>query len=69
MINKVIDIADSWLALLNPTDAEKIEAKRRKEICNACSHKTMLDICGHCGCPLASKVYSKLSLCPLGKWE
>tara|TARA_B110000211_G_scaffold203780_1_gene236796 strand:+ start:240 stop:458 length:219 start_codon:yes stop_codon:yes gene_type:complete len=42
--------------------------KARRTICNACPHKSALDRCGKCGCPLAAKTRSLTTNCPVGNW-
>ena len=36
-------------------------------ICNSCEFKQG-DICGNCGCLLASRMYYKDTNCPINKW-
>lgn len=50
-------------------------AIRRGAICKDCEHlnhfirsKRWGMKCGKCGCPIAMKVYSPTTRCPMGKW-
>jgi hypothetical protein len=40
----------------------------RLSICDACPEKTVLGVCGNCGCVLKFKVKYVQSSCPLEKW-
>tara|TARA_R110002049_G_scaffold85285_1_gene216869 strand:+ start:932 stop:1174 length:243 start_codon:yes stop_codon:yes gene_type:complete len=62
------NLVKSKLGLSSDSD-EKI-FKARRAICNACEHKSALDRCLVCGCPLAAKTRSlnPLSACPNNHW-
>jgi glutamate racemase len=50
----------------------KIEREERLDICKGCEHykliKNVIEVCGTCNCPLATKTALVLSKCPLNKW-
>lgn len=49
--------------------AEKDEATRRYELCNACPHfRTMTKTCAQCGCFMPAKTKLLQSSCPIGVW-
>lgn len=62
------NLIKSKLGLSSQLD-EAIFTARRK-ICDACEHRTKLDRCGKCGCPLGAKTRSldPASKCPEGHW-
>lgn len=66
IVNGYSNLVKSKLGLSSEKD-EKIFTARR-EICNACPEKTILDKCGLCGCPLSAKTRSLVSNCPDKKW-
>ncbi len=67
---KIVDgysnLVKSKLGLSSEKDEEIFEARRT--ICNACEHKSALDRCLKCGCPLAAKTRSLIDKCPEGHW-
>ena len=71
--DKAKEIASGYKNLLksklgiSSVEDEKIFSARRN-ICNACQHRSDLDRCLMCGCPLAAKTRSLISNCPIGNW-
>lgn len=68
----VVDIARSWFNVVKHTPEQLAQATERLVICDGCDQKQIrplveILVCGACGCPLKSKVYSQRG-CPLGKW-
>lgn len=76
-MNKLLEIASSWISAANPTPEEKERAEKRVSTCNGCEENKLSEVldyhyCGKCGCPLKKKIFSPLpgsEACPLGKWE
>lgn len=64
----VKDIAESWGRALLPTFEQEEESNRRQAICDTCEHRSRLNMCKLCGCPLKGKTYSSFP-CELGKWD
>ena len=72
-----IDIINSWITSLNPTEMEAELAKERLSICLRCGfrkeiikNKQWSAVCGGCGCPLEKKIFTnQYGSCPLHKWE
>ena len=60
------NLVKSKLGLSSEKDEKIFEARRT--ICNACPHKSALDRCLVCGCPLAAKTRSLISNCPKENW-
>ena len=62
------NLLKSKVGLSSEEDKKIFGAKR--EICNACEHRTEEDVCELCGCPLEAKTKSKNknSKCPKGYW-
>lgn len=53
--------------------AEPTLAQKRIAICRQCPSRMVLpvvktEVCGRCGCPLASKTKFTRATCPLNKW-
>jgi hypothetical protein len=55
--------------------AEPTLAQQRMAICKQCPERrpfgvppVAIEICGRCGCPLASKTKFPRATCPLAKW-
>ena len=75
-MNKLLEIAKSWIAAENPTEEQKDIAEKRIAMCNSCEYSRynkVLDYhyCGECGCPLSKKVFSPLpgqEACGVKKW-
>lgn len=71
--NKAKEIANGYGNLLksklglSSEEDEKVFSARRK-ICDACEHKSALDRCLKCGCPLSAKTRSLITNCPEGNW-
>jgi len=75
MINKALKIADGWKNVVKSklgVSSEQDEKifKARREICDACVHKSKMDRCLKCGCPLVAKTRSlrEDNECPIGLW-
>lgn len=71
-MNKIKEIAASWITSINPTQEEEARAKKRVEVCKSCEFKTetvLGDLCSICYCPLKGKIYSPENSCPKGKWK
>ncbi len=76
-MNKLLEIASSWISAANPTPEEKEKAEKRISICDSCEENRVSEVlqyhyCGKCGCPLKKKIFSPLpgkEACPLEKWE
>lgn len=74
-MNKLVEIAKSWIIAANPNDEQKRIAKDRISICDICDERKYqemikLHYCGKCGCPLEGKIFSPLAnACPLKKWK
>ena len=66
IVNGYTNLIKSKLGVSDEKDEEIFNARR--EICNACPHKTNMDRCGKCGCPLAAKTRSLITKCPDGNW-
>lgn len=71
--NKALEIASGYgnllkssLGLSSEQDMKVFNARRK--ICNGCIHRTTMDRCAKCGCPLIAKTKSKLSQCPIKLW-
>ena len=73
-MNKFLEIAQSWITALNPSEEKQKIADQRIAVCNTCDFKKHNDIgdfyyCGSCGCPLKGKVYSPVEKsCPEKLW-
>lgn len=71
------DIVSSWKTKINPTEIEVNLAQERINICSGCEFKKLFfskkewsSICGKCGCPINTKIFSKeFNSCPEKKWE
>jgi hypothetical protein len=74
-MNKFLEIAQSWVTALNPSEEKQAIADQRIAVCNDCPFRKYNDVgdfffCGSCGCPLAGKIYSPVEKsCPKGFWE
>jgi hypothetical protein len=76
-MNKLTEIAKSWIAAANPTSEQQQIAEDRISICDECPYKKYIKtlnvyICDECGCPLDKKIFSPLpgpEACPLSKWK
>lgn len=76
-MNKLVEIAKSWIIAANPNEEQKVLSEKRIEVCNSCEyyrHNQALDIhyCGACGCPLSKKIFSPLpneEACEKGFWK
>lgn len=73
MIKKAKEIAQGYGNLLKSAlgvskekDLEVFAARRK--ICNSCEHRSNMNRCLVCGCPLAAKTKSLISNCPKGLW-
>lgn len=66
-MNKIIDIIKAWMKTFKHTTEQNDLANHRRSICNSCPHKSELNTCNECGCPLIAKVYSDFG-CPIDKW-
>lgn len=76
MLDKIKEIAESWIIAAKPTDAQKKLAEERYKICLGCEEyreKRLItgDVyCNECGCPLNKKIFSpKNNECPFKKWK
>lgn len=75
-MNKLLEIAEAWIAAANPTEEQKELAEKRITVCNSCEYNRYngtidLHYCGACGCPLSKKIFSPLpnaEACEKGKW-
>lgn len=71
MTNKFLDIAVSWARLMRGASKEQEErAAKRIEICHSCEllkEIVVVDVCGKCGCPIITKVFSDNG-CPDMRW-
>lgn len=74
-MNKFLEISQSWITAMNPSEEKQKIADQRIAVCNDCPFRVYNDIgnfyyCGKCTCPLKGKVYSPIEKsCPEGKWE
>lgn len=73
MLDKVKEIAESWIIANNPSESQLKLAEERLNICEGCEkmEKTILEYfkCSECGCPISKKIFSpKYDACPLHKW-
>ncbi len=66
IVNGYSNLVKSKLGLSDEKDEEIFNARRT--ICNACEHKSPLDRCIKCGCPLSAKTRSLKTNCPEGNW-
>ena len=66
IVNGYSNLVKSKLGASSKKDEEIFQARRK--ICNSCSHKTKMDRCGLCGCPLSAKTRSLITNCPEGNW-
>lgn len=66
IVNGYSNLVKSKLGVSSEKDEEIFQARRK--ICNSCDHRTKMDRCGLCGCPLPAKTRSLLSNCPDGNW-
>jgi hypothetical protein len=72
-------IVNAWITSFNPNEDEKKLAQDRYSICLSCEYRgkniVSLEVCKKCGCPLSKKIFtnvdvkSKMTSCPLGKWD
>lgn len=70
------EIFDAWKTSLNPTEIEEELAQKRINVCLGCDfRKEVLKgvkwsmYCGHCGCPINKKAFSKMfNPCTKGFW-
>lgn len=70
-------ITQSWFDSYFGTEEQRILAKERLKICEACPSKNEIIanqswsmVCGECGCPIKKKIFSKkIKECPLDKWK
>lgn len=65
------EIALAWTNAITKPDDTSVLAGKRKDICEACEHRTKefgIEVCGVCHCPLYAKVYSPYDSCPENKW-
>ena len=73
-MNKFLEIAQSWVTALNPSEEKQKIADQRIAICDTCELKKYNEVadffyCGDCGCPLKGKIYSPVEKsCPKQKW-
>jgi len=70
---KVEEIVKAWVIAYNPNKQETKLALERGFICKSCEHRifrSLLPICGACGCPISKKIFSpNFNACPKNKWE
>lgn len=65
-------ITQSWFDSYFGTEEQRILAKERLKICEACPSKNEIIanqswsmVCGECGCPIKKKIFSKkIKECP-----
>ena len=73
-MNKFLEITQSWITSLNPSEEKQSIADQRIAVCNECPFRKYNDItnfyyCGKCGCPLQGKIYSPVEKsCPDNRW-
>ena len=73
-MNKFLEIAKSWITVMNPNEQQQAIAEQRIAVCNTCEFRKYNDVadfyyCGKCGCPLKGKTYSPVEKsCPENKW-
>lgn len=73
-MNRFLEITQSWITALNPSEEQQKIADQRIAICNTCEFRKHNDVadffyCGDCGCPLKGKIYSPIEKsCPKQKW-
>jgi hypothetical protein len=73
-MNKFLEITQSWITALNPSEEKQKIADQRIAVCNTCELKKYNEVadffyCGDCGCPLKGKIYSPVEKsCPKQKW-
>lgn len=68
----VTAIFEGWVNYITQPSSIKEIAEKRGEHCVTCPFRKemgKLQICGKCGCPLAAKLMSKKSYCPIGLWK
>jgi len=65
MINP-LDIAKSWIKTVVHTLEEEERADKRRAICDVCPHRSDMNVCTECGCPLIAKQYSFF---PCDRWN
>jgi hypothetical protein len=76
-MNKLSEIAISWISAANPTEEQQLIAEKRIAICETCEYSRYsstlnLHYCGDCGCPLNKKIYSPMpneEACEKGFWK
>lgn len=74
-MNKIVEILQSYITMMNPTDEEKMLGAKRLEVCKGCDHwkenAAGLHRCVKCGCQTKAKVFSPLGskACPENKWK
>ena len=67
-MNKFLEIAQSWITAINPSEEKQLIADQRIAVCNTCEVGDFF-YCGSCGCPLKGKIYSPVEKsCPESKW-
>jgi hypothetical protein len=73
-MNKFLEIAQSWITAVNPSEEKQLIADQRIAVCNTCEIRKYNEVgdffyCGDCGCPLKGKIYSPVEKsCPKNKW-
>ena len=75
MLN-IIEIVKALIISFNPNPKQRDIANERAETCKTCPHikyYTHIDthMCGICGCPISSKIFSPQSgqkACPDSRW-
>lgn len=74
MISKIKEIVQSYAAMLNPTEEQKIIAEIRIRTCMRCEHwaenAVGFHYCKLCGCATKGKIFTPkgLEACPEQKW-
>jgi len=61
-VNYLLSFLPIWL-----TKQEKVEVKRRAEICVKCKHYSDKQ-CNKCSCKFPAALYAFDKQCPIGKW-
>lgn len=72
-MNKVQEILQSYITMMNPSDDKKELAEKRLEVCHGCEHwvqNLVYDHCGICKCATKAKVFSPKgsNACPKNYW-
>jgi len=70
-MSNILAIIEGHKNLIFQDEETEIKYQQRILICNPCESRKSdlnIDICGECGCPLATLLRQDVKHCNLGKW-